>query len=94
MYFKDHTRTFGKLYSKARSSIPNYQYIPKPEVLGSTPDRSTGGFPVPEFACVIHWIIHHSHSFARLKVYHHIYSIAHIPHIDIPILAVCRMFVP
>ena len=30
----------------------------------------------------------------RLKIFHHIYSIAHMPHIDIPILAVCRMFIP
>ena len=29
----------------------------------------------------------------KSKIYHHIYSIAHIPYIDIQILAVCRMFV-
>ena len=34
---------------------------------------------------VIHWSIHHSHSFTSLKVYHHIYSIAYMPHIDIQI---------
>ena len=35
----------------------------------------------------------HCHLFARLNIYHHIYNIAHMPHIDIQILALCRMFV-
>ena len=39
-------------------------------------------------------IIHNSHLFTMPKIYYHIYSIVHVPHIDIPILAVCRMFVP
>ena len=33
-------------------------------------------------------------SFTRLKIFHHIYSIAHMPHIDIQILAVCWILVP
>ena len=36
----------------------------------------------------------HSHLFTRLNIYHHISSfIAHMPHFDIQILAVRRMFV-
>ena len=39
-------------------------------------------------------IIHHSSFITRLIIFHHISSfIAHVPHIDILILAVCRMFV-
>ena len=34
-----------------------------------------------------------SHIFTRLKIHHHIYVIANMPPIDIPVLAVCRMFV-
>ena len=37
-------------------------------------------------------IIHHSHSFTRLEIYHHIYFIYHT--FNIQILAVCRIFVP
>ena len=45
--------------------------------------------------CVIYWLIHHSHNlFTRLNILHHIISIGHKPHINIPILAVCRMFYP
>ena len=41
-----------------------------------------------------HMLIHHSHLFTRLNIFHHTISIAQMPYIDIPILALCRMFVP
>ena len=44
------------------------------KVLGSTPDRSTQIF-FPSMPVSLSGIIHHSHSFTRLKkkIYHHIY---------------------
>ena len=30
-----------------------------------------------KYVCVTHWIIHNSHSFARIKIHHHIYFIEH-----------------
>ena len=44
------------------------------KVLGSTPDRSTRIF-FPSMPVSLSGIIHHSHSFTRLKIYHHIYFI-------------------
>ena len=50
------------------------------------------GFLFSEYACVTFQNNHHSHSFTRLEIYHHISFIYHT--FDIQILAVCRMFVP
>ena len=63
------------------------------KVLGSTPDRSTRIF-FPSMPASFTQLIHLSHLFTRLNILHHIISIAHMPPIDIPILAVCTMFVP
>ena len=42
------------------------------KVLGSTPDRSTRIF-FPSMPVSLSRIIHHSHSFTMLEIYHHIY---------------------
>ena len=34
-----------------------------------------------------------SHIFTRLKIHHHVYISVNMPPMDIPVLAVCRMFV-
>ena len=44
------------------------------KVLGSTPDRSTRIF-FPSMPVSLSGITHHSHSFTRLEIYHHIYFI-------------------
>ena len=47
--------------------------------------------------CLCHLLINTSFSFIHSglnKIIPSYISIAHMPHIDIPILAVCRMFVP
>lgn len=37
--------------------------------------------------------IHYSHLITGLKTYHQVSSIAHVPHFNIQILSICRMFV-
>ena len=83
-----------------RTPVRRALFKPTPKIFGvsymkcSLVLREHSDFFFSDYACATYSIIHHSHLFSRLKnIPSHLFHCTYATH-DIPILAVCRMFVP